>query len=81
MLLLWFQNSESASLCGETYWKAGGNSPRKRRNLDETGLEILECWHAVAQAALIMHRGEIYGNADYLQKNYLIPYDTNYIIP
>lgn len=67
------------SSCGESSWKAGQNSSRRRRNLDESGLEILGCRHAIAQASLSMHRGEIYGYAHYLQTNYLIPNGAEYI--
>ena len=48
------------------------NSERRRRNLGETGLEILGCRHSIAQKAISMHRGEIYSYAHFLQTNYLI---------
>lgn len=60
------------SSCGDTTWTAAGNSLKKKKNLDETGLEILGCRHSLAQAAVNMFYGEIYGYAHYLQKEYLL---------
>ena len=54
------------------------NAERRRRNSDETGLEILDCRHSIAQKAISMHRGEIYRYAHFLQTNYLIPKGAQY---
>lgn len=37
----------------------------KKKNLDETGLEIAGCRHGLAQWAVNMFQGEIYGYANY----------------
>ena len=66
------------STCGESNWKAGQNTAKNRRNLDETGLEILGCRHSIARKAISMHRGEIYSYAHFLQTNYLIPKGAEY---
>ncbi|XP_028403336.1 uncharacterized protein LOC114526041 [Dendronephthya gigantea] len=63
-------NTES-SMCGDSTWRAARNRPGKKKNLDETGLEILGCRHTVAQAAVNMFQGEIYSYAHYLQKHVL----------
>ena len=54
------------------------NAERRRKNLDESGLEILGCRHSIAQKAISMHRGEIYSYAHFLQTNYLIPKGAQY---
>lgn len=41
--------------------------------IDETGLEILGCRHNIAQAAINMFYGKVYGYAHYLQKGSLFP--------
>ncbi|EDO32846.1 predicted protein [Nematostella vectensis] len=65
--------------CGDTEWKAASNSARKKRNVDETGLEILGCRHSIAQAAVNMYRGELYGYAHYLQKTFVIPRKVQFL--
>lgn len=52
---------------------------KKKRNLDETGLEILGCRHTIAQAAVNMFYGEVYGYAHYLQKMFLIPKKVQFL--
>lgn len=52
---------------------------KKKRNLDETGLEILGCRHSIAQAAVNMFYGEVYGYAHYLQKVFLVPKKVNFL--
>lgn len=52
-------------MCGESRWKAAQNTARKKKNLDETGLEIAGCRHGLAQWAVNMFQGEIYGYANY----------------
>ena len=68
-----FKANIGDSTCGDSTWRAAGNTGRKKANLDETGLEILGCRHSVAQAAVSMYYGEIYGYAHYLQKEKMIP--------
>lgn len=60
----WYVNLQSnkdvdGSKCGETNWRAAGNTLRKKKNLSETGLEIAGCRHAIAQKAVNMIYGEI----------------------
>ena len=61
------------NMCGDTSWRAAGNTLRKKKNLCETGLEIAGCRHSVAQKAVNMLYSEIYGYAHYLQTAYFIP--------
>ena len=46
---------------------------RKHAKLDETGLEVCTCRHVIAQKALNMFRGEIFGYPMFLIKNFMIP--------
>ena len=59
-------------MCGQSNWRAAGNTIKKKRNLVETGLEISGCRHALAQHSINMMYGEVYGYAHYLQVNYYI---------
>lgn len=52
--------------CGETTWKAARNKNCKYAKLDETGLDIAGCRHSVAQYAVNMYQGELYGYAHYI---------------
>lgn len=65
-------------MCGDSYWKAAQNTARKRGKLDETGLEIAGCRHGLAQWAVNMYQGEIYGYAHYLQCKKMFPAGVNY---
>jgi hypothetical protein len=47
--------------------------------LDETGLEIAGCRHGLAQWAVNMFRGEIYGYANYIRVFKMIPNNTEYM--
>ena len=38
--------------CGESVWRAAANSMKKKKNPDETGLEIAGCRHGTAQDAV-----------------------------
>lgn len=71
-------NSTEQNKCGDSTWRAAGNSLHKKKNLCETGLEIAGCRHSMAQKAVNMIFGEIYGYAHYLQKTYFIPKKVKY---
>ncbi len=47
-------------MCGTTRWKAAKAVSKTMSNLDETGLEVAGCRHALALKALNMFRGEVY---------------------
>ena len=47
-------------LCGTTRWKAAKAVSRSLVNLDESGLEVAGCRHAIGQKAVNMFRGEMY---------------------
>ena len=64
-----FQDDES-SLCGSSRWLAARNRQQNGGTRDETGLELVSCRHCIAQKAVNMFRGEIFGYAYYLQKNF-----------
>ena len=61
------QKDASSSRCGESSWQAARNSLKKKKHLDETGLSIAGCRHGVAQRAVNMFYGEVYGYAHYIQ--------------
>ena len=46
--------------CGSTRWKAAKAVSRTMPSLDETGLEVGGCRHAIAQKAVNMFHGEMY---------------------
>lgn len=64
--------TDNESKCGNSNWRAAGNTVKKKRNIDETGLEILGCRHSIAQAAINMFYGVVYGYAHYLKKVFLV---------
>ena len=57
-------------MCGSTQWLAARNVCQEGRSRDETGIELMSCRHCIALKAVNMYRGEIFGYAYYLQKNY-----------
>ena len=54
------QTTGSDGLCGTTRWKAAKTVSKTMPNLDETGLEVAGCRHALALKAVNMFRGEMY---------------------
>ena len=73
------KNNAKSSMCGESTWRAARNRAEEKKNLDETGLEILGCRHTVAQAAVNVFQGEIYSYAHYLQKHVLTRNNTLFL--
>lgn len=67
------KKADESSRCGNSNWRAAGNVIKKKRNPSETGLEISGCRHGLAQLAINMMYGEVYGYAHYLQINYYVP--------
>eukprot|EP00795_Rhopilema_esculentum_P015807 gene15807-7112_t len=65
-----------SSLCGSSRWLAARNKQQNGGTRDETGLELVSCRHCIAQKAVNMFRGEIFGYAYYLQKNF--KYDARF---
>ena len=49
---------------------------KKKKDVDETGLEISGCRHSIAQHAVSMTHGEAYGYAHYMQQKYYVPRET-----
>jgi hypothetical protein len=66
------------SKCGDSIWRAAGNTLNKKKNVDETGLEIAGCRHSVAQHAVSMKHGEVYGYAHYMQLKYYLRRATKF---
>jgi hypothetical protein len=58
--------------CGTSNWKAAKNSAHKRTKLDETGIDVAGCRHALAVGAVNMSQGELFGYTHYLQVNRLV---------
>lgn len=65
-------------MCGESHWRAASNKGRKTAKLDETGLEIAGCRHGLAQWAVNMYQGELYGYANYIHVKKMIPAGVAY---
>ena len=61
------------------HWKAAKSASKSKKHQDETGLEVAGCCHSIAQAALNMFRGEIYGYAHYLHMNLLYPNNVKFM--
>ncbi|XP_046861275.1 uncharacterized protein LOC124454529 [Xenia sp. Carnegie-2017] len=73
------RNFSDDGKCGESNWRAAGNKGKRKSRLDETGLEIAGCRHAIAQWAVNMFRGEIYGYSNYIHVHKMIPNNVKYI--
>ncbi|XP_065891337.1 uncharacterized protein [Dysidea avara] len=59
--------------CGTTRWKAAKAVSRTMPTLDETGIVTGGCRHVIAQKAVNMFRGEIYGYSHYLHEKVFAP--------
>lgn len=60
--------------CGGGEWKAARDSKSAIRGQDETGCSVCGCRHVFAQRAVnIIQSGERYGNAYYLDQNFMQP--------
>ncbi|XP_057311085.1 uncharacterized protein LOC130648956 isoform X2 [Hydractinia symbiolongicarpus] len=56
--------------CGGV-WNAAKNAKKKTNSLDETGIELASCRHRIAQKALNMFQGELFGYPLYLMKTFM----------
>lgn len=45
--------------------------PRRKKNLNETGLQVSVCRHGIAQRAVNMFQGELYAYSLYLQRHHM----------
>lgn len=52
---------------------------KSKKHQDETGLVVAGCRHSIAQAALNMFRGEVYGYAHYLHLHFLYPNNVKFM--
>ncbi|XP_028409273.1 uncharacterized protein LOC114531868 [Dendronephthya gigantea] len=68
-----------SNACGDSHWKAAKAVSKSKKKQDETGLEVACCRHSIAQAAVNMFRGEIYGYAHYLHTQYLLPRHVKFL--
>lgn len=75
--ILYQESSEN--MCGSTSWRAANSRSKGRRKLDECGLEVAGCRHAVAQKAVNMFTGEMYAYPHYIQVNFLLPLGVQYL--
>ena len=66
-------------LCGSSNWKAARNTVNRQSKLDETGLIVAGCRHSLAQAAVNMHQGKLYGYTHYLQVNRLVLHNVKFL--
>lgn len=46
---------------------------KKIEKLDETGIDVVTCRHVIAEKALNMFQGELFGYPMYLIKHFMIP--------
>ena len=53
------QNGSERGICGTTHLKAAKSMPQSMAKLEETGLEVVCCWHGLSLKALNMFRGEM----------------------
>lgn len=75
----YFQGHANNSYCGSSHWKAARNTANRQTKLDETGLVVADCRHSLAQSAVNMHQGELYGYTHYLQINRLIHHNVKFL--
>lgn len=47
--------------------------------MDETGLVVAGCRHAIAQKAVNMKHGELYGYAHFIHVNFMLPNSVQFI--
>ena len=73
------QGNSSSSYCGTSNWMAYRNTAHLRSKLDETGLELAECRHALGLAAVNMYQDELFGYAHCLQVNILAPQHVKFL--
>jgi hypothetical protein len=73
------QGHSNNSYCGSSHWKAARNTIIRQSNLDETGLVVAGCRHSLAESAVNMHQGELYGYTHYLQINRLIRHNVKFL--
>eukprot|EP00057_Strongylocentrotus_purpuratus_P021992 XP_011676466.1 PREDICTED: uncharacterized protein LOC105444216 [Strongylocentrotus purpuratus] len=67
------------STCGNSHWRAAKSSAKARNKLDECGLEVAGCRHAVAQKAVNMFTGEQYGYPHYIHVKFLLPLKVKFL--
>ena len=79
MLCIFSNQKEQDNQCGGSNWRAATNMLKKGKNIVETGLEIAGCRHGLAQHAVNMLHGEVYGYAHYLQTKYFIPKNITFM--
>jgi len=70
--ILFFVKLPEPVHCGSSVLKAAQDKSKRKAALDETGFEYCVCRHGVAQKGLNMYRGEIFGYAHFLQKNFML---------
>lgn len=54
-------------MCGQVHWQAAKTKAKSLQKLDETGVMVAGCRHALMQKAVNMWTGEMYGYGFYLQ--------------
>lgn len=64
---------------GQVHLQAAKSQAKSLQKLDETGVMVAGCRHALMQKAVNMWTGELYGYGLYLQKNVLEPIGVKYL--
>ncbi|XP_065896316.1 uncharacterized protein [Dysidea avara] len=75
-----YHDDTQPGMCGTSRWKAAKSTSKTMRGLDETGVVVAGCRHIIAQKAVNMFRGEIYGYTHFLHMNYLTHRNLSYLI-
>lgn len=67
-------------MCGQVHWQAAKTKAKSLQKLDETGVMVAGCQHALMQKAVNMWTGEMYGYGFYLQKHVLPPIGVKFLV-
>lgn len=74
---IYIQFSSNTKCGGE--WMAARNKSLKKRSTDVTGLEVAVCRHQIAQKAVNMTQGELFGYGLYLVKHFIVQNEVEYL--
>ncbi|XP_065895222.1 uncharacterized protein [Dysidea avara] len=73
-----YHSDNVTGICGTSRFKAAKASSKTMKTLDETGLVVAGCRHVIAQKAVNMFRGELFGYTHYLHMNEFVSRGVNY---
>ena len=76
---IYLQSPFNDVYCGNSRWKAARETTARNKKLEETGLVVAGCRHALAQKAVNMFAGELYGYSHYLHIFFLMKNSVDYL--